>query len=309
VLEIIEENNYYPFGLKHKGYNEYVATGNKYKYNGKELQDELSLNLYDYGARFYDPATGRWYTVDAMAEKFSQMSPYNYAVNNPVIYVDPDGNEVEMCCDGLKGLLVGLIDNVAGTNIRSKYGGSDFNTGTKVADMVSIIGGSILTGQGMADMTGGAAGLDASVTATAGSGGLAIEVSGPAAVVSTGLIAKGALEVTVGSNIVSNAMSNLNESGKIYKVPGTDTKSGEPYIGRTQQSSPKKRGGENAKDGRNRTNAEVIDTYDPSKKGQGAYKEQKAIDKNGGVKSLDNKRNEASPERMKELKKKYGNGK
>ena len=40
VLEIIEENNYYPFGLKHTGYNDYVATNNKYKYNGKELQDE-----------------------------------------------------------------------------------------------------------------------------------------------------------------------------------------------------------------------------------------------------------------------------
>ncbi|HEX8577837.1 MAG TPA: RHS repeat-associated core domain-containing protein, partial [Flavobacterium sp.] len=54
--------NYYPFGLKHNGYN-FVVNGynlNKYKYNGKELQDELGLNLYDYGARNYDPALGRW---------------------------------------------------------------------------------------------------------------------------------------------------------------------------------------------------------------------------------------------------------
>ncbi|WP_073172385.1 hypothetical protein [Chryseobacterium vrystaatense] len=56
--EIIEESNYYPFGLKHEGYN--VLLGNpsfKYKYNGKELQES---GMYDYGARFYMPDIGRW---------------------------------------------------------------------------------------------------------------------------------------------------------------------------------------------------------------------------------------------------------
>ncbi|WP_243739926.1 DUF6443 domain-containing protein [Flavobacterium chryseum] len=93
VLEIIEENNYYPFGLKHKGYNDYVATNNKYKYNNKEFQDELSLNLYDYGARNYDPALGRWMNIDPLAEKSRRWSPYNYAYNNPIYFVDPDGME------------------------------------------------------------------------------------------------------------------------------------------------------------------------------------------------------------------------
>lgn len=93
VLEIIEENNYYPFGLKHKGYNDYLPIANKYKYNGKELQDELSLNLYDYGARNYDPALGRWMNIDPLAEKSRRWSPYNYAYNNPIYFVDPDGME------------------------------------------------------------------------------------------------------------------------------------------------------------------------------------------------------------------------
>ncbi|MFG4002091.1 RHS repeat domain-containing protein [Flavobacterium aquidurense] len=91
VLEIIEENNYYPFGLKHKGYNDYLPIANKYKYNGKELQDELGLNLYDYGARNYDPALGRWMNIDPLAEKSRRFNPYTYALDNPVFFIDPDG--------------------------------------------------------------------------------------------------------------------------------------------------------------------------------------------------------------------------
>ncbi|WP_276679869.1 DUF6443 domain-containing protein [Empedobacter brevis] len=93
TLKVLEENNYYPFGLKHKGYNNTnVANPNyKYKYNGKELQDELGLNLYDYGARNYDPTIGRWFNIDPMAPKYFSHSPYTYTLNNPVYFIDPDG--------------------------------------------------------------------------------------------------------------------------------------------------------------------------------------------------------------------------
>nr|WP_315176519.1 DUF6443 domain-containing protein [uncultured Flavobacterium sp.] len=95
TLAIQEENNYYPFGLKHSSYSVpiFVSTNDalKYKYNGKELQDELGLNMYDYHARNYDPALGRWMNIDPLAEKGRRWSPYNYAMDNPVYFIDPDG--------------------------------------------------------------------------------------------------------------------------------------------------------------------------------------------------------------------------
>ncbi|AWG25601.1 DUF6443 domain-containing protein [Flavobacterium kingsejongi] len=92
LTKIIDENNYYPFGLKHANYNSYVPVNTyNYKYNGKELQEELGLNMYDHGARNYDPSIGRWMNMDPLAEVSRRFSPYTYALNNPLRYIDPDG--------------------------------------------------------------------------------------------------------------------------------------------------------------------------------------------------------------------------
>ncbi|WP_291151923.1 RHS repeat-associated core domain-containing protein [Flavobacterium sp. UBA7680] len=62
-----------------------------YKFNGKELDEETGL--YYYGARYYDPKVSIWYSVDPLAEKYPDYSPYVYCANNPVLYIDPDGRD------------------------------------------------------------------------------------------------------------------------------------------------------------------------------------------------------------------------
>ncbi len=64
---------------------------NRWKFNGKELDSET--NLYYYGARYYNPVSSLWLSVDPMADKFPNWSPYNYTMQNPVNLIDPDGKE------------------------------------------------------------------------------------------------------------------------------------------------------------------------------------------------------------------------
>ena len=94
---IVEENNYYPYGLKHRGYNMGgdSSLGNdvaqRWKYNGKEYNESFGLQTYDFGARNYNPDLGRWMNLDPLAEEMRRHSPYNYAFDNPIYYLDPDG--------------------------------------------------------------------------------------------------------------------------------------------------------------------------------------------------------------------------
>ncbi|WP_233164543.1 DUF6443 domain-containing protein [Pedobacter sp. ASV28] len=124
TTKVLEESHYYPFGLKHANYstdrrdfrevqaavvlrpgnpiNDKVPLDYNYRYNGKEWQDELGLNMYTYGFRDYDPAIGRWTCIDPLSEKSRRWSPYNYCVDNPVRFIDPDGREILNVQGGVK---------------------------------------------------------------------------------------------------------------------------------------------------------------------------------------------------------------
>lgn len=85
---VLQEDEYYAFGLRNAKYDN--SNNNRYLYNGKEIQTDLA-NQYDYGARFYDPVIARWTSVDPLAEYMRKWSPYSYAFDNPIRYIDKDG--------------------------------------------------------------------------------------------------------------------------------------------------------------------------------------------------------------------------
>jgi RHS repeat-associated protein len=103
-------NDYTPFGVQMK--NSFAETSDqRYKYNGKELDRMLGLDLYDYGARFYDARIARWQTIDPLCEKYYSISPYAYCANNPILFIDPDGRAINLLGMAIGGLIGGAINS------------------------------------------------------------------------------------------------------------------------------------------------------------------------------------------------------
>jgi len=125
--------------------------GYMYKYNGKELQEEFGINVYDFGARNYMPDLGRWSNVDPLAEKYLSISPYTYTANNPVFFIDPDGMQV-INGETARRERLETQNNAQKENIQQKYSGnlnmsrsdfqsdSDFNSYKSSVDSFNKVG-------------------------------------------------------------------------------------------------------------------------------------------------------------------------
>jgi RHS repeat-associated protein len=118
--DILQEQHYYPFGLgmDYTWMNNTAINDTKYLYNGKELNDEvfdatkrIGLNWNDYGARFYDSAIARWITIDPLADKYKRWSPYNYCIDNPVRFIDPNGMSLQTDYYNLNGKNVKHVED------------------------------------------------------------------------------------------------------------------------------------------------------------------------------------------------------
>lgn len=95
--DIVNSTDYYPFGSLIPGRSYNLNNGYRYGFNGKENDNEVKGygEQVDFGARIYDPRIGRWLSVDPLSAKYAMASPYAFALNNPVMFIDPDGKDVK----------------------------------------------------------------------------------------------------------------------------------------------------------------------------------------------------------------------
>jgi RHS repeat-associated protein len=138
--EVYQYANYYPFGML-QDRSATLADDNRRLYNGKELQsdafnldgmggDDAFFDWYDYSARFYDPQIGRFHTLDKFSEKYVNFTPYHYGANNPIRFIDVNGDSLSATTNflndkSLRTSLYQILTSKAGIAYLSKYAAKD----------------------------------------------------------------------------------------------------------------------------------------------------------------------------------------
>ena len=264
--------------------------GTPYKFNGKELDEETGL--YYYGARYMNPRLSIWYGTDPQQEDYPYVSTYTYTYCNPILIVDPNGESAKVS---------ELIKNI-GINITPFYSGViDGVVEASPVGLITLIYDLSTDEQYREDAKKAINELyqhpieclehfvgNKIETYKSAINGHCSEDNQYEIGSDVGNIV-GSVLMGGGFKKFIDILKNRRYSNVIYKVPGDATSSGKPYIGRTNDL--RRRRIEN-RDGRDRTKAKVIGRYNPPKTKSGAIAEQNAMNKHGGVRNLDNKRNE-----------------
>jgi RHS repeat-associated protein len=277
------ESDYYPWG----GELQFVANDpNHYKFTGKERDSETQLDYF--GARFYSNGLGRWVSADwsptpipvpyADFHDPQSLNLYGFVGGNPASKADPDGHQTNVVCT--------VSCNLSSMQQQSMKSVVDLGAGV-VAAAISVMHSFSPNQQSPPIPPPPSVPVNNTQTNAPASTGTTAQTNTPATTPTS--TETGAPASTSQSGLVSSNNTSTN-TGTIYKVPGSGTKSGKPYIGRHNGPNPAKTRKSN--DGRDRSQAEVVDKYPANDTQAGRVAEQKQIDKNGGIENLDNMRNE-----------------
>ncbi|CAL2090866.1 DUF6443 domain-containing protein [Tenacibaculum sp. 190524A02b] len=135
--ELLSNTNYYPMGGIHFGaFNAGIASSYNYKFQGKEMQYDGNIQLYDFGSRMYDPTVGRWFGTDPQNQFHS---PYVAMGNSYIISIDPDGEWVHIAIGAVVGGAINLAVNWK--NIDNFWeGAAAFGTGALAGGLTAACG-------------------------------------------------------------------------------------------------------------------------------------------------------------------------
>ena len=139
---VVETNDYYAFGSRWDRSGSLIDQSNRYRYNSKEEQATFETPYSDYGARQYSSESGRWLTVDPLTEKYYSYSPYAFCNNNPVNFVDPDGNHPVIAGAIIGGAISGTAAIIKGKSFTEVIAAT---TGGAVDGALAASGAKLIT--------------------------------------------------------------------------------------------------------------------------------------------------------------------